>query len=290
MSSGLAPTERVHDTELAQLTLLGERSKHGVVDFRQHGSGLNLVRQPYYQLNVYRFMDQGRLMAIARDEPFETKINEDGMTLKWQATDDHPAELDVEYRVSDPAIIDLFLTSRTLQPLRNYEVYLSSYFDFSMDPYIVLPDFRGKTERADQRIAKLVDNEIVHSHYLVFPKDERSATLRMDGRWNDPSTGKTIAYWVTGPSPAFPIVFMARDKEYIVQMIDPKSWFNIGTTYAGHPWDDIVRHNALYISLFGHDTEANTRQTARIRQVLCKGEPTLEHLFKLYDDFLSTNE
>lgn len=276
----------IHETSEASITLMGSAARHGVTALFPRGSQLNLVREPYFSLNVYRFMDKGRLMAISRDEPFETERTPNGMILRWQATAAHPAELVAEYHVVGPGTVDVHLTSTTNEALSAYEVYLSSYFDFSMDPYIVAPSLPGKKEKADQRLLKLTDNPLIHGHYLVFPADSRGAALRFDGRWIDPATGRSIAPWVSGPFLAYPITLMANEEFTVVQMVDPDSWLGIGTTYSGDPDDNIVRHNALYISLFGNDTEAGTQQSARIRQVFRKGLPTVEELLEMYDEFV----
>lgn len=275
-----------HTTDSTRIVLQGEPTRHGVVSLCHNNSDVDLVREPYFALNFYRFMDQGRLMAVARDEPFQAEGTADGMTLRWQATADHPAELVADYRISGPDTIDLHVTSKTLAPLKAYEVYLSSYFDFSMDPYIVIPKEWNKSDNSDQLLLKLIDHPLIHSHYLVFPRNSRAAAQRFDGRWINPSTGKLIAPWISGPMLSHPIVIMARENEYVVQMIDPDSWLAIGTTYSGQPDDNIVRHNALYLSLFGDDTEADTVQTARIRQVLCSGTPSIENALALYEQFL----
>ncbi len=287
MSSSTQDVRLTHKTQQAEIILQGDATRHGVVGLRQPGNELNLVREPYFHLNVYRFMDRGRLMAIARDQPFQTEHTSSGMTLRWQATQEHPAELTAEYRVSDPATVDVHLTSQTLQPLKAYEVYLSSYFDFSMDPYIVIPSLPGKVEDGDQILLKLEHNDLINRHYLVFPRDSRSAALRFDGRWLDSNSGKVIAHWVSGPAFSHPIVVMSHGDAFVVQMVDPQSCIGIGTTYSGDPNDNIVKHNALYLSLFGNDTVAGTRQSARIRQVLCSGQPTVEHLIQLYRQFIA---
>lgn len=288
MSSSTQDVRSTHKTEHAEIVLLGDASRHGVVGFNQEGRDLNLVREPYFHLNVYRFMDKGRLMAIARDQPFQTEHAPSGMTLRWQATQEHPAELTAEYRVSDPATVDVHLTSQTLEPLQGYEVYLSSYFDFSMDPYMVIPSLPGKEDDGDQILLKVCHNPLINRYYVVFPRDAQAAALRFDGRWINPDTGKIIAHWVTGPVFSHPIVLMARADEYVVQMVDPDSCIGIGTTYSGDPDDNIVKHNALYLSLFGRDTDTGTRQTARIRQILCSGKPTVDELLHLYHEFLKS--
>lgn len=274
------------DSAPYEVVLRADARRHGLVCLRRRGSELNLVRQPYFSLNVYRFMSAGKLMAIARDEPFEVEVRPDGVTLRWQATVAHPARLTAEYAVRDEGTVDVTLTSEVEARLEGYEVYLSSYFDFALEPYAVLPSWPGRTGAGDQRLVKLVDSPLIHGNYLVFPRDSRAASQRFDGRWIDAKTGKLIAPWVSGPFYGRPAAVMARPGEYVVQMADPTSCIGIGTTYAGSLEDSIVRHNALYFSFFGEDVTPGARQVARMRQCVRAGEPTIEDVLALYDAFV----
>ena len=65
-----------------EVVLRADAKRHGLVCLRRQGSELNLVRQPYFSLNVYRFMSAGTLMAIAHDEPFEAEARPGGVTLR----------------------------------------------------------------------------------------------------------------------------------------------------------------------------------------------------------------
>ena len=72
-------------------------------------------------------------------------------------------------------------------------------------------------------------------------------------------------------------------------MADPSACIGIGTTYSGSLEDSIVRHNALYFSFFGDDVTPGTRQVARMRQCVRTGEPTIEDVLALYDEFIGSS-
>lgn len=271
-----------------EVALRADGEKHGIVAIRAGADSVNLVREPYFALNVYRFMCAGKLMAYARTEPFDVERSASGLTLCWRPTRAHPGTLRAEYAVKEPAIVDLTLQAEVSVATPGYEVYISSYFDYSLEPYAIVSEWPGARNRDRLKLLKLEDAPFIHGHYLVFPRDSRAASLRFDGRWIDPANGRPMAYWATGPFYARPIVIMARGDLFVAQMADPGACLAVAATYASpDPSDDIQRHNATYLSFFGDDAEPGEVRTARVRQVVGEGPITLEKVLELYDVFRS---
>jgi hypothetical protein len=103
----------------------------------------------------------------------------------------------------------------------------------------------------------------------------------MDGRWNSPETGKSIAPAVYGPQYAWPVAVMASKEQqiYVVQNTSREACDGISITYSSDNVKDNIRnHNATYFSLFGEDLKQGDEREAVIRQHIVNGEPTQEKI------------
>ncbi|MFB9756881.1 hypothetical protein ACFFNY_35390 [Paenibacillus hodogayensis] len=275
-------TLRARDTAVV---LGADRQRHGLVSLTAPGLERNVVREPYFALNLYRIMHGGRLAAIARYEPFElVYATESGLKLAWQPTEANPCRLEAEYTIVDEATVDLKLFLEAQQPLSNYELTVSSYFDFALEPYSVVPSWPGKTAEDDLLLLKLEDHPYIKGHYVYLPRDNSAAHTLLDGRWLDEKSGRPIAHFVTGPCYGVPAAVMGTESLHIVQAARPDECRAIGITYSSPDESDIIRqHNALYFTLFGGDLEPGDRRTAAIRQTLVAGPPTLASVRRVYE-------
>lgn len=274
--------------ENADMVLGADNGKHGLVSHRVPGIGYDLVRDPYFVLNLYRIMNEGRLRAIARQEPFVvSEESASGIRLQWEPTEANPCRMEAAYTIVDASTIDLILTIEAMKPLSGHELTVSSYFDFLLEPYAVLPRWPAKTDDSDMHLLKVEDHPYIKGHYVYFPRDNEAAYTHLDGRWLDEKSGKPIAHFVTGPYYGRPIAVMGNEDVHVVQMADPAECGAIGITYSSpEESDSIRRHNALYFTLFGGDMQAGDRRTARLRQVTVTGKPNLEQLLGLYKQFV----
>lgn len=292
MTNQAEPTEIRHELNggRTRFILGADSARHGLVSMQTADSTFNFVREPYFALNLYRLMSGGRLKAIARQEPFRIAASTaERLTLEWNETEQHPVRTTASWSLADPDTIDLDLSIEALQSLPDYEISISSYFDFALEPYTVISRWPGKTEANDLRLLKVEDHPYIKGYYVCFPRESRSAHLRTDGRWRDEKTGSMIAHHVFGPYFGRAIAIMAQPGQYIVQMTDPRHCNAIDTTYSSPDKEDsIMRHNALYFNLFGEDLQPGDRRTTRIRQVLCQGEVNLESVLALYDSFIAS--
>lgn len=268
-----------------------DQQKHGIVSLKMGDSPLEYIRDPYYGLNVYRLMSGGRLMAIARTEPFKVQESSDSsLTLDWEPTEAHPVKISVTYKISE-SIVDFTLHSETLAALTNYEISICTYFDFSLEPYAIIGRRPHSSEAADLQLLKVEDHPYIKGYYVCFPRDAYTTHIRTDGRWRNESTGQMIAHHVIGPYYGRPVAIMANEDSYVVQMADSRYCNGIDTTYSSlDQKDNIMLHNALYFNLFGEDMQPGDRRTARMRQVLCKGKVDFEKVLELYDEFLQSLE
>ena len=81
------------DTPAMSLVLHADPKLHGITSMHVSGDGRELVHERLFLLNVYRLLCTGRLMAIARDEPFGTALEDGTLWIRWRPTEAHPVRL-----------------------------------------------------------------------------------------------------------------------------------------------------------------------------------------------------
>lgn len=260
----------------------GDEKRHGIVSLTTGENQPDIVREPYFLMNIYRVLADGKLWTIARGEPFSTDWHGDGVTLHWNPTSTLPAELRASYVVEEDATVTLRFRVRAVRDLERFEVSVGSYFDFAYEPYAVLSvDSQDGTRQRHPVLWKAEDQPLLRGHYVHLPRDDQGSITRMDGRWNDSATGKSIAPAVYGPEYGWPVAAMASREHqvYVVQSTSREVCDGISITYSSdNPKDNIRNHNATYFSLFGEDLKQGEEREATIRQHVLHGEPTLEKI------------
>lgn len=265
-----------------EIKLDGDEKRHGIVSLTTGKGQPNMVRDPYFLLNIYRVLADGKLWTVARSEPFTTDWHTNGVTLHWNPTATLPAELRASYVVEDDASVTLRFRVRAVRDLARFEISVGSYFDFSYEPYAVLSiNPQDGTHVRQPVLWKAEDQAFVRGHYIHLPRDDQGSITRMDGRWNNPETGKTIAPAVYGPEYGEPVAVMASAEHqiYVVQSTSREVCDAISITYSSDNTNDNIRnHNATYFSLFGEDLKQGDEREATIRQSILQGQPTLEKI------------
>jgi hypothetical protein len=270
------------------LKLGATKERHGVVSLTTGENQPNVVREPYFLMNIYRVLADKKLQTIARDEPFETERREDGLTLHWQPTETLPLEMRAVYTIENSGNLTLDFWIRAARDLEDLEISVSSYFDFAYEPFGVLDIVSQDELRQSQPVLwKAEDQPFVRGYYIHLPRDDKGSLLRMDGRWNG-DNGKTIAPAVYGPQFAWPVAVMAApnlENEIgergitIVQSTTREVCAAISLTYSSdNEKDNIRNHNATYFSLFGENLKSGEERAATIRQTVLRGAPTLEKI------------
>ncbi|MDF2725928.1 MAG: hypothetical protein K0Q59_5606, partial [Paenibacillus sp.] len=208
---------RIGDTDIV---LGADKEKHGLVSYSKPGVGFDLVREPYYVLNLYRIMFDRRLNGIARYEPFTIQEQSPNrLVLHWEPTEVNPCVMEAAYTIVDETTIDLTVTvEAAVRPLSNYELSISSYFDFSLEPYAVLPNWPAKTEDSDLVLHKMEDHPLIRGHYVYLPRENEGGHSLLDGRWMNEKNGKPIAHFVTGPFYGRPVAMIGNDDVHVLQM------------------------------------------------------------------------
>lgn len=277
-------TQAIHNLSSGiSLQLDGTPKRHGIVSLTTADSHPNAVREPYFLMNIYRVLADGKLWTVARDEPFTTEPQENGLALHWKPTDTLPVEMRATYVVQQDSSLTLELWVRAMQDLARFEISVSSYFDFAYEPYGVLDlGQQDGTKQKQLALWKAEDQPFVRGHYIHLSRDDQGTMTRMDGRWNN-EAGISIAPAVYGPHYGQPVAAMAAELDgetiTIVQSGLRESCDGISLTYSSSNTSDNIRnHNALYFSLFGEDLKAGDQRTALLSQSILRESPSIENV------------
>lgn len=287
--SAIKPIRFPYRAGETDIVLGADKEKHGLASLRRPEVGFDLVREPYFALNLYRIMFDRKLQGIARYEPIRVKAqSERGIVLEWEPTEVNPCRMEAVYEIVDEATIDLTISIEAAKAMSKYEISVSSYFDFAMEPYAIIPKWPARTDSADMLLHKVEDHPLIKGHYVTLPRDNEAGYTRMDGRWLNEKTGLPIAPFVTGPFYGRAVAIMGTGDLHVVQMADPAECGAIGVTYSSPEENDSIRkHNALYFTLFGGDLAPGDIKTARMRQVTLAGEATIENALGAYEKFMA---
>ncbi len=179
----------------------------GVVRGRVHsdgrGFGLNDVEhvtdgQPMSGaiglLNVYRVFSDGTRYGNAGWEwPNQAELGADGaVTVKCAATPDRPFDLQGTYRWVSPSRIDLELLVTPVTDLKNFEVFVASYFDKAFTQSAA---YVNENPQADGKPGFMSAKQEL-GNWLMFPRDPKAVahdpgrTLEaasQSGRLGDPA-------------------------------------------------------------------------------------------------------
>lgn len=280
------------DAERRGVTSLRAADTAGTAGQEPAGYGRELVRGRAYLLNVYRMLCTGRLMAIAHDEPVQASLEDDTLRIRWQPTEAHPVRLTAAYRIGAPDTVDVDFTVTAERDVPEYELLPSSYFDFSLEPYAIVPARPYQSGLDDLRLFRLEHNPFFQGYYVFLGRDLEAVRTRWDGRYQN-TAGHPPAWFVSGPAYGLPVGVMGNETMHVVQVALRADCASITTTYVdteaprGEPKDGIARHNAVYFGLWASDIAAGETRTTCVRQVLRSGPPTLESIREIHDAFVA---
>ena len=262
----------------------------GVVRGRVHsdgrGFGLNGVEnvadgQPMSGavglLNVYRVFSDGTRYGNAGWEwPNQAELAADGsLTVKCAATPERPFELQGTYRWVSASRIDLELLVTPVSELKDFEVFVASYFDkaFTQSAAFVNenPQMAGKPGfmSAKQELG----------NWLMFPRDAKAVALIQDGRWK---LAPNPVDWVIQPTFWKPLAMRRIPDSRLTALLMAKT----DDTFAMAMPFETEGHYSVYFSLFGRDMKAGQKAKARVRlEVLTAPDDAAETAQKAYQEF-----
>jgi len=198
----------------------------------------------------YRLLDaERRFLPDAREWPSTARLLPDGaVEVRWAADAQHPFDLQIVYRWASTNALDATLTVTAHQPLRQFEVFLASYFQG-------FPKVYGFTEKGFMEVTNGLGD------WLSFPRDPAAEALIADGRWlrpPHPVTFKPVARYRGA-------LGVRRDPATGLaglMMAPPADCFAVLMPYGEES------HRSLYLSLFGRDFKTGETAAAQARLVL----------------------
>jgi hypothetical protein len=206
-------------------------------------------------LSSYRLLTaDARFGTAAWDWPSQAHRRSDGtVEVHWIADNAHPLEMTAIYRLAAPNIIDVHMTVKPQQNLRRFELFLASYFQGFPASFVYAKDERGK--------AAFVEATKDAGLWQTFPRDDESARLFSDGRWQRPPSPVT---WKIRASLTAPLALRRDAKSGLtaVLMASAQDCFAVSTPYGEES------HRSVYFSLFGCDMKSGQSATARSRLVM----------------------
>jgi hypothetical protein len=225
-------------------------------------------------------------MGTARGNERTIEMDDETIEVHWPATDDHKAEITARYEIVEPNIIDLSITVHSNWPYPGYEVFLSNYFNESLNPHVYVQGspFDDPSDKARWIAPKV--NDVFVGTGLVFPRDQHAARRSVDGRW-DRIWG--LYQWNPQRYFDFPIIMSADVEQGVaaVLMSRPEDCFAVISGYESDNDDDpFADQNPLYMSLFGDDFRVGDERTVEVRFAVTEIDETMSQPLGLYESFL----
>jgi len=268
-----AEKEYRFDTGVLRGTLRREGKSQGLQPVLEIASGTPLAGA-FGLFSPYRLLTpEVRFGTAAWDWPSRSQRLSDGaVEVLWLPDKVHPLELKAVYRFAAPNVLDFHATVKPQRQLREFELFLASYFAGFPASFVYVrhvpptgekPGFGEATKQAGD--------------WQMFPRDEEAVRIASDGRWNHPPN--PVA-WKIMHRLAAPLALRRDAKSGLtaVLMAPEEDCFAVSTPYGEEG------HRSVYLSLFGRDLKAGETASARARMVVGKAiaDPQAVELYEAF--------
>ncbi len=274
------------DTGVVKGKLRADGKSQGIFTLVDRETGLDLAyggNNPGI-LSYYRvFETNKRYEGTARGWPLVAECLADGaLRLEWPSRAERPFTLSATYRWSAANTLDLETAVTPKKRLKDFEVFLSSYFQ---------KGFRGSVYAQNPRHVDRSDaflptdgNPLNVGTYLAFPRDLAATQLIYDGRWE---LGQSPVQMSVSQYHAAPLAMRTNAAHGLgfLQMARPDDCFAIEMAYNSDPPDGVSNHYSMYFSLFGGDIPKGKTVRTHSRVVIGRGIDQ-EKALALYKAFL----
>ncbi|MEW6235766.1 MAG: hypothetical protein AB1656_10305 [Candidatus Omnitrophota bacterium] len=257
------------DTGALKGKLRADASSQGVVSIVDASSGVELAYggdNPGI-FSLYRVLSTNKRWGEdARARQKLAKPLDDGRAhIYWPPDENNPYEMSAIYGWKAPEALDLEILCKPHQDMKNFEIFLSSYFAKDFQSWIY-----AKAPRHAPGVPAFLaadGNPLVLGTYLAFPRDLAAAQLFCDGRWE---LGSNPVQWSLTRYLEAPIGMRKNANTGLtaVMMAKPEDCFALETPYNLNPPDGVAGHNSLYMSFIGKDVAANDTVSVRARLVI----------------------
>ncbi|MHB1035664.1 MAG: hypothetical protein ACYC35_12215 [Pirellulales bacterium] len=261
------------DTGVLKGTFRAGGKSLGLTPVRDAASGTE-VAGAFGLFSPYRLLTaDARFGTAAWDWASRAVLLPDGsVQVRWTADKDHPLELTGVYRWTAPGTLDLRLLVEPKRDLARFELFLASYFSGFSEASAWVASQPGGDGKPGFMEAKKAGSD-----WQTFPRDEKTAAIFADGRWNRPPN--PVA-WTIMPRLEAPLAVRRDGKTGLaaVLMAQPDDCFAVSMPYGEET------HRSVYLSLFGRDLKAGHQASARARLVLGKNisDAQAVELYRVY--------
>ena len=259
----------------------------GVTRLTDKRSGRQVIDERYSALNLFKLMSVNQVMDQPRKMPRDIALTDDGaVAITWPPSDGHSGTVVARYQVSGPDSIDLILTASVTAAYRDYELFLSNYFDKALQPHVLLKD------RGDKPPGLVLPtyNEVFQNTVLVFARDHHASRRCTDGRWQRSENNEPHVQMTPVRHYAKCLAFVAAPEDSLGVLLTalPTDCYAISTRYFS---EDPTRRNTSYsafdFSLFGDDFSIGDSRTVRVRLSLTELDDEMSQAIDLYDRFIT---
>ncbi len=264
--------------------IVADGRRQGVSDLVHRPTGTSVGHPdilPHPILAPYRLLCRSGWMGELREYMHHASPIDGGMRVVWQARLAHQAVVVMDVRPNEPNAIDLEIEVISLAVYEDYEVFLSNYFAPGFAPGAYVWGAGGQVEQVRPE-----SNPVFRGMYVAFPRDERSANLMTDGRWQ---RGRHWTRFVPGRYYGHPIGFCAHEESPVDVLVMglPGDVFGVSMAYAGDSdTDGLARHRSLYMHLFGQTICPGEARRTRVRLVVGEYGRDVERHLEVYRAFI----
>ncbi len=164
-------------------------------------------------LSHYRLLDaDARYGVAAWDWPSQSRLLPDGsVETRWSADKVHPLDMRAVYRLADRNTVDVVTTVTPRQELRQFEVFLASYFQKFAASFVYV---KGCAETGGK--TGFLRAKKSYGDWQMFPR-EGTAKMIGDGRWERPPNPP---HWKIMPALAAPLAMRRQAKTGLAAVLD----------------------------------------------------------------------
>lgn len=249
-------TGAAFETDLIRGDVIADGERFQVANLIWKPSGLTV--DTGMALAPYRLLARDSWMGEVRQMLHERTISDGGVSVAFGPGFSHQAELRFRVELNRPDAIDVSVDLRPFAAYPNYELLISAYLAYGFRPGAYIgPGVRGET--VDPVQVRPVHSSVYENMYVAFPRDEASAAIISDGRWQ---RGRHHTRFAPLRYYALPVAFSAHEPSAldVLLMAPPEDVFSVAMAYhSDNPADDVGQHRSLYLSLFGRDITPGQR-------------------------------
>ncbi len=250
-------------------TFIADGLHHGVTHLVHRPTGVVLAR-PGPLLNVYRLLCRDGWLGEARATRHVVQRVPDGLRLVWAARPAHLAHLEATLRLQADNALDMEIEVTGHAAYEDYEVFLSNYFDHSLQSggYVVpVPeDPEAKEGRPIQLEPKA--HPVYRGLYVTLPRDSHAAQMFWDGRWH---RGRNWAEFMPARPYALPLGYYRDSASGVDALVMGLRADLAAVSIAYHPGDagpdNVSNHHSLYLSLWGQNLRPGVHWRTAVRLV-----------------------